>query len=33
MNEYKMIEVYLKYDNMHIFWMINAFNWINNHVN
>ena len=28
-----MIEIYLKYDNMHIFGMINAFNCINNHVN
>ena len=27
-----MIEIYLKYDNMHIFGMINAFNCINNHV-
>ena len=27
-----MIERYLKYDNMHIFGMINAFNCINNHV-
>ena len=28
-----MIEIYLKYDNMHIFGMINALNCINNHVN
>ena len=28
-----MIEIYLKYDNMHIFGMINAFNCINKHVN
>ena len=28
-----MIEMYLKYDNMHIFGMINAFICINNHVN
>ena len=27
-----MIEIYLKYDNMHIFGIINAFNCINNHV-
>ena len=27
-----MIEIYIKYDNMHIFGMINAFNCINNHV-
>ena len=27
-----MIEIYLKYDNMHIFGMINAFNYINNHL-
>ena len=33
MKLYKMIEIYFKYDNMHIFGMINAFNWINNHVN
>ena len=27
-----MIEICLQYDNMHIFGMINAFNYINNHV-
>ena len=27
-----MIEICLKYDNMHIFVVINAFNCINNHV-
>ena len=27
-----MIDIYLKYDNVHIFGMINAFNCINNHV-
>ena len=27
-----MIEIYLKYDNMHVFGIINAFNCINNHV-
>ena len=27
-----MIEICLKYDNMHIFGIINAFNGINNHV-
>ena len=27
-----MIDIYLKYDNMHIFGKINAFNCINNHV-
>ena len=27
-----MIEICLKYDNMHIFGIINAFNCINNHV-
>ena len=32
MKLYKMIEIYLKYDNMHIFGMINAFICINNHV-
>ena len=30
---YKMIEIYLKYDNMHTFGIINAFICINNHVN
>ena len=33
MKWYKMIEIYLKYDNMHTFGIINAFNCINNHVN
>ena len=33
MKLHKMIEIYLKYDNMHIFGMINALNCINNHVN
>ena len=28
-----MIEIYLKYDNMHTFRVINAFICINNHVN
>ena len=28
-----MIEIYLKYDNMYIIRTINAFNYINNHVN
>ena len=28
-----MIEIYLKYDNMHTFGIINALNCINNHVN
>ena len=28
-----MIEIYLKYDNMHTFRIINAFICINNHVN
>ena len=28
-----MIEIYFKYDKMHIFGMINAFIYINNHVN
>ena len=32
MKLYKMIEIYLKYDNMHIFGMINAFICINNYV-
>ena len=30
---YKMIEIYLKYDNMHTIRTINAFICINNHVN
>ena len=29
----KMIEIYLKYDNMHTIRIINAFICINNHVN
>ena len=29
----KMIEIYLKYDNMHTIGLINAFICINNHVN
>ena len=33
MKLYKMIEIYLKYDNMYTFGMINAFICINNHVN
>ena len=33
MKLYKMIEVYLKYDSMHTFRIINAFIYINNHVN
>ena len=33
MKLYKMIEIYLKYDNMHTFRVINAFICINNHVN
>ena len=33
MKFYKMIEIYLKYDNMHTFGIINAFIYINNHVN
>ena len=32
MNLYKMIEICLKYDNMHIFVMINALICINNYV-
>ena len=28
-----MIEIYLKYDNMNTFGIINAFNYMNNHVN
>ena len=32
MNLHKMIEIYLKYDNMHIFVVINALICINNHV-
>ena len=32
MNLHKMIEIYLKYDNMHIFVMINALICINNYV-
>ena len=33
MKLYKMIEICLKYDNMHTFGIINAFICINNHVN
>ena len=33
MKLYKMIEIYLKYDNMHIFRVINAFIYINNYLN
>ena len=33
MQLYKMVEIYLKYDNMHITRTINAFICINNHVN
>ena len=33
MKLYKMIEIYLKYDNMHTFGIINTFICINNHVN
>ena len=33
MKLHKMIEMYLKYDNMHINGTINAFIYINNHVN
>ena len=29
----KMIEIYLKYDNMYTIRIINAFIWINNHIN
>ena len=29
----KMIEIYLKYDNMHIIGILNVFIYINNHVN
>ena len=29
----RLIEIYLKYDNMHTFGIINAFICINNHVN
>ena len=29
----KIIEIYLRYDNMHTFGIINALNGINNHVN
>ena len=32
MNLHKMIEIYLKYDNMHIFVMINALICINNYI-
>ena len=33
MKLYKMIEIYLKYDNMHTIRTINVFICINNHVN
>ena len=33
MKLYKMIEIYLKYDNMHTIGTMNAFIYINNHVN
>ena len=33
MKLYKMIEIYLKYDNMHTIRTINAFIFINNHAN
>ena len=33
MKLWKMIEIYLKYDNMHTIRKINAFICINNHVN
>ena len=33
MKLYKMIEIYLKYDNMHTYRVINAFIRINNHEN
>ena len=33
MKLYKMIEIYLKYDNMHKIGVINAFICINSHVN
>ena len=33
MKLYKMVEIYLKYDNIHIFGIINTFICINNHVN
>ena len=33
MKLYKMIEIYLKYDNMHTIGVIHAFICINNHVN
>ena len=33
MTLYKMIEIYLKYDNMHTFGVVNVFICINNHVN
>ena len=32
MHLYKMIEILLKYDNMHIIGVINALNCINNHI-
>ena len=33
MKLYRMIEIYLKYDKMHTFGIINTFICINNHVN
>ena len=33
MKFHKMVEIYLKYDNMHIIEIINAFICIDNHVN
>ena len=33
MKLYKMIEIYLKYDNMHTFGIINTFICINTHIN
>ena len=33
MKLYKMIEIYLKYDNIHTIRTVNAFLYINNHVN
>ena len=33
MKLYEMIEIYLKYDNMHTIGVINVFICINNHVN
>ena len=33
MKFFKMIEIYLKYDNMHTFGVIDTFIYINNHIN